>query len=183
MIVIAKVFATRSVCNKQRASAPDFRCLSRDLCRRQSDAVSVAIEKDTGSLTRGALVRLNPLARPHRCPHTFHESKTASCCVAAIVTAHDRFDGFSGLVGVVEGDGADVVMEDMGFDDTVQELAADKAEFTINGCCCATGIVPACGSVMRETGIGVLEEGDGNCVNVSIGSLSQRMQGTYRASG
>ena len=88
------------------------------------------------------------------------------------MTAHDRFDGFGGLVGVVEGDGADVVVEDMGFDDTVQELAADEAEFAINGCGCATGVVPACGSVMRKTGIGVLEEGDGNCADVSNGGLS-----------
>jgi hypothetical protein len=36
------------------------------------------------------------------------------------VAAHDGLDGLGGFVGVVEGDGADVVVEDVGFDDTVE---------------------------------------------------------------
>ena len=69
---------------------------------------------------------------------------------------------------MVEWNGADVVVEDMGFDDTVQELAADETEFAINSCGCATGIVPAGRSVVRKAGVGVLEVSDGNCANVSI---------------
>ena len=56
--------------------------------------------------------------------------------------AHDRFDSFGRFIGVVEGDDGDVVVENVGLDDAVEELAADEAEFAVDGCCCAAGEVP-----------------------------------------
>jgi hypothetical protein len=35
--------------------------------------------------------------------------------------AHNRFDGFRGLVCVIERNGRDVMVQDVGFDDTVEE--------------------------------------------------------------
>jgi hypothetical protein len=68
---------------------------------------------------------------------------------------------------MIEWNCADIVMEDVGLDDTVQELAADEAEFTINSGRSTAGIVPAGWGVVRKAGISVLEEGDGNYSIVS----------------
>jgi hypothetical protein len=58
------------------------------------------------------------------------------------VLAHDGLDGLGGLVGVVEGDGGDVVVEDVGLDDAVEDLAADETELAVNGGGGTTGKVP-----------------------------------------
>lgn len=58
------------------------------------------------------------------------------------MTAHDWLDGLRGLVGMVEWDSADVVVEDMGLDDAVEELTADETEFTVDSCGGATNVVP-----------------------------------------
>lgn len=77
--------------------------------------------------------------------------------------AHDRLDGLGGFVGVVEGNSADVVVEDVGLNDAVEELAADETEFAVNGCGGAAGEVPGLASIVGEGRVGVLEEGDGDC--------------------
>lgn len=102
--------------------------------------------------------------------------------VSAVVTAHDGLDGLGGFVGVVEGDGADVVVEHVGFDDAMEELAADEAEFAVDGGCGAARVGPAGGGVVGERGVGVLQEGDGDCGCVSRGFLGGR-EIAYRASG
>jgi chaperonin GroEL (HSP60 family) len=58
------------------------------------------------------------------------------------VAAHDWLNGFGGFVGVVKWDGANVVVENMGFDDTVKKLTTDEAKFTIDCCCSSADIVP-----------------------------------------
>ena len=63
--------------------------------------------------------------------------------------AHDWLDGLGGLVGVVEGDGADVMVEDVCLDDAVHELATDEAKFAVDGGGCATGVGPGCRGVVR----------------------------------
>ena len=77
--------------------------------------------------------------------------------------AHNGTDRVGGLVGVVEGDAADVVVEDVGLDDAVEEVAADEAHLAVDGCCGAADKVPLFGSVVGERWVGVLEEGDGDC--------------------
>lgn len=77
--------------------------------------------------------------------------------------AHDLLDGLGGLVGVVEGDGGDVVVEHVGLDDAVEELAADEAHLAVDGGGGAADEVPLLRVVVGEGGIGVLEVGDGDC--------------------
>ena len=75
----------------------------------------------------------------------------------AVVGAHDLLDGFAGFVSVVEGDGADIVVENVGFDDSVEDVAADETEIAINGCCGTTGEVPHFWRVVGETRVSVLK--------------------------
>ena len=56
--------------------------------------------------------------------------------------AHDLLDCLGCLVCVVERNGADVVMCNVGFDDTVEEITSDESEFTIDGGSSSTGEVP-----------------------------------------
>jgi hypothetical protein len=89
------------------------------------------------------------------------------------VAAHDLLDGVGGLVGVVEGNGADVVVQDVRLDDAVQERAADEAELAVDSRGGAAGVGPGLSVVVGERGVGVLEEGDGDCgslVRVSLNS-------------
>lgn len=76
--------------------------------------------------------------------------------------AHDGLDGLAGLIGVVEGDGADVVVQDVGFDDAMEDVAADEAKFAVDGGGGAAGESPGLGGVVWEGGVGVLEVGDGD---------------------
>jgi hypothetical protein len=78
------------------------------------------------------------------------------------VVAHNALDGLAGLVGVVEGDVADIVVQHVGLDDTVEDVAADEAEVTVDGSGGTTGEVPDLGLVVREGRVGVLQEGDGD---------------------
>lgn len=76
--------------------------------------------------------------------------------------AHDGTDGVRGLVGVVKGNGGDVVVEDVSLDDAVEEVTADEATLAINGGSGAANKVPFLGVVVRESRVGVLEEGNGD---------------------
>lgn len=76
--------------------------------------------------------------------------------------AHDWLDSLGGFVGVVEGDGADVVVEDVGLNDAVEESAANETEFAVNGCGRTTNVVPRSSRVVGKSWVGVLEVGDGN---------------------
>ena len=78
------------------------------------------------------------------------------------MAAHDGLDGLRGLVGVVEGDRADVVVQHVRLDDAVQERAAHEPELAVDGGRGAAHVVPASGRVVGERGVGVLEVGDGN---------------------
>lgn len=74
--------------------------------------------------------------------------------------AHHLLDGLGGLIGVVKGDGADIVMQDVGFDDAVEDAATDEAEFTVDCGGGTPGEVPGFGFVMGKAWVGVLEIGD-----------------------
>ena len=78
------------------------------------------------------------------------------------MAAHDGLDGLAGLVGIIEGDRADVMVKNVGFDDAVEELAPNEAKFTVDSGCCAASVCPGCGSVMRQSWVRVLKEGDSN---------------------
>jgi len=54
-------------------------------------------------------------------------------------------------------------MQHVRLDDAVEELAADEAEFAVDGRRGAAGEVPGVGVVVGEGGVGVLEVGDCDC--------------------
>lgn len=66
-------------------------------------------------------------------PESLEESKRAGMGLSAVVRAHNLLDGLAGLVGVVEGDSAHVVVKDVSLDDTVEDVAADESELAVNG--------------------------------------------------
>ena len=76
--------------------------------------------------------------------------------------SHDLLDGLGGLVSVVEGDGAHVVVEDVSLDNSVKNVATDETEFTIDGGSSSPSESPNLRSIVGEGRIGVLEVGDGH---------------------
>lgn len=78
------------------------------------------------------LTTLYKLAPSRTRPQTLQEANQATSGIRPVVLAHDRFDSLAGLVGVVERDGGDVVMKDMGFDDAMEEVAADETEVAVD---------------------------------------------------
>ena len=132
------------------------------LGRRDTDAVGVAVEQNTLLLPLGACGGLNPLAHASTGPESLEESRPAGVSRSAVVMAHDLLDRFAGLVGVIEGDGADIVVEDVGLDDSVQDVTADESKVTVD---CSSGTaseVPYFRLVVGEGGVGVLEVSDGH---------------------
>lgn len=95
-------------------------------------------------------------------PHALEETKRAALNVGAIVAAHDWLDSFGSFVGMVEGDSGNVVVENVSFDDAVEESAANETEFAIDGCGSSTDIGPAAGGVVGKGGVRMLEIGDCN---------------------
>ena len=76
--------------------------------------------------------------------------------------SHNLLDSLGGLVSVVEGDGAHVVVKDVSFDDSMEDVAADEAEFTIDGSSSSASEGPDLRSVVGEGWIGVLEVSNRN---------------------
>ena len=63
---------------------------------------------------------------------------------------------------MVERDGRDEMVEDVGLDDAVHYVPANEAKFSVNGRSGATGKVPDIVLVVGKLGISVLQVGDGN---------------------
>lgn len=132
------------------------------LGRGDADAIRVAKEEHTFAFALGALGGLNELAGTGASPESLEEASPAGVGLGAVVGAHDLLDSLTGFVGIVEGDSADIVVKDVSLDDSMEDVAADKAEVTVNGRCGTAGEVPHFWLVVRETGVGVLKVGDGN---------------------
>ena len=134
----------------------------RQCSRGDAEAVAVAEEQHALAVAFGLVDRLDPLAPAGAAPKGADEAEGPALDVGAVVGAHDGPDGVRGLVGVVKGDGGDVVVQHVRLDDAVEELAADEAELAVNGGGGPTRKVPRLGLVVRERGIRVLEVGDGD---------------------
>lgn len=143
-----------------------FHLLSSKLRGGNTNAVVVAEKENTLALTLGTFRGLNPLASTGRGPHGLEEANPARVGLGAVVLTHDGLDGLGGLVGVVEGDVADIVVQDVSLDDAVEDVTAHKAEVTVDGGSGATGKVPHFRLIVGESGVGVLQVGDGNCANI-----------------
>lgn len=99
--------------------------------------------------------------------------------LAAVVLAHDLLDSLGGFVGVVEWDGADVVVGNVSLDNAVKQVTTDKAEFTVDSGSGTADVVPGLVVVVREGRIGVLQEGDGNYyVLVMLTNYARRIECT-----
>lgn len=83
--------------------------------------------------------------------------------LSAVVLAHDLLDSLGGLIGMVEWDGADVVMSDVSLDDSMQQSTADESKFTVDCGCGTTGEVPGLVVVVRKSGVSVLQVSDSHC--------------------
>lgn len=114
----------------------------------------------------GLCARLNPLAHACALVHGLDETNWSVNGISTVVAAHDRLDGLGGLVSVVEGNGADIVVQNVGLDDTMQQVAADEAELTIDGCSGALDKGPLLAGIVGQSRVGVLEEGDSDCVRL-----------------
>ena len=123
----------------------------------------ISEEQNTSVLAGGTVHGFDPLTSSHAGPHALQEAHAAIFCIAPVVLTHDRLDCLGCLIRIVERDGADIVVKDVSLDDTMKKGTADESELAIDGSRCPTDIVPAARGVMRECGIGVLEECDGNC--------------------
>ena len=66
------------------------------------------------------------------------------------MAAHDRLDGLGGFVGVVEWNGRDVMVQDVGFDDAVEQITANESKLAVNGGRRSAGKAPRLVSVMRS---------------------------------
>jgi hypothetical protein len=84
--------------------------------------------------------------------------------ITSVVLTHDGLDCLRRFIGVIKGDSADEVMENMGLHDAMQQSSSDEAKFSINGRRSPSSISPCGGRVMGKGGVSVLEEGDGNCI-------------------
>jgi len=144
-----------------------YHCANGNSLRRALDAVPVAEEHDTLVLALSSCVRLDPLTSPGVGVQTLDESERTPTSVAAVVAAHDRLDSLGSLASVVEGNGADVVVQDVRLDDVVEEVGTNRPEVAVDSRSGTTSEGPGVGSVVRKRGVGVLEEGDGDYKNVS----------------
>lgn len=77
--------------------------------------------------------------------------------------AHNGLDGLRSLVSTVEGNAADVVVQNVSLDNAVEQVATDEAKLAVNGCSGTLDEGPFFTGIVRQGRIGVLEEGDGNC--------------------
>lgn len=83
--------------------------------------------------------------------------------ISFVVYAHDLADVLRGLTSVVEGDGGDEVVADVGANDVVEEMSVDETEISVDCGSCSASEVPCAGVVVGHGCVGVLEECDGNC--------------------
>jgi hypothetical protein len=70
----------------------------------------------------------------------------------------------------------------MGLNDTVEKSTADETKFTIDRGSSSASVCPGVCVVVRESGVSVLEVGDGNCFILACGDTKRRGR-TYRANG
>lgn len=59
------------------------------------------------------------------------------------------------------------MVENVGFDDAVEQVTTDEAKLTVDRCGRSASEVPRVRFVMRQCRIGVLEESDCDCKEVS----------------
>lgn len=121
-----------------------------------TEVVAVSKEPHCLALADGRLARLHPLAPPHAFPHALEKPNRAAFDVGPVVLSHDGFDGFSRLASMVERDGGNSMMQNVRFDNIVEEVVPDETKITVDSGRSSTDVVPRFGLVMGQRGIGVV---------------------------
>jgi len=80
-----------------------------------------------------------------------------------IVFTKNRLNCFGGLLGVVEGDSAKKVVDDMVIDNFVEEVTTNEAGCAVNCSQSSLGIGPGLCGVVWNSRVGVLKVRDSNC--------------------
>lgn len=112
--------------------------------------------------------RLDPLAHTSALVHGLDKANRTSNSVRPVVAAHDGLDSLGRFVGVVEGNAADIVVQNVSLDDAVEEPAADEAEFAVDGRSSTLDEGPLLASVVGKSRVSVLKESDGNCCTFQV---------------
>ena len=150
-------------CSFHTPTMPAHLAVSRGyLHRLDAQAVAVPEEQNTLATADGTLTWLDPLAPPGALPHGLDEANGAILGVCAVVLAHNRLNSLGSLISVIKGNGADIMVQDVGLDNTVEEVAADESKLAVDGGGGAAHEVPLVGGIVGKRRIGVLQEGDGN---------------------
>jgi len=131
-------------------------------------SVAIAEEQDTLAFAFGVCSWFDPLAPSCTLPYAVDETKSTAVDVRAVVAPHDRLDGLSGFVGVIEGNCADVVVKNVSLNDAVEKLTTDKAKFAVNGCSGSANIVPGGSIIVRKRRVCMLKVGDSDWIIISL---------------
>lgn len=86
---------------------------------------------------------------------------------------------------MIERNFVDIVVQNMGLNDTVEKVSPNETELPVDSDCCTTSEVPCLWLVMRKTWVGVLQISDGNC-SLLVWAIEVPMFDsfkTYQASG
>lgn len=105
---------------------------------------------------------LDEVAPPCAGPKSFQEPDAAIFGIRAVVSTQNWLDSLGSLVGIVEWDSGNKVVDNVRLNDTVKKVPSDKPKFTVNGSGSTTGEVPSLVLIMWEGRIGVLEESNSN---------------------
>ena len=125
--------------------------------RRHSQAIPVSKEENSLALAFDSLGWFDPLTPPRAFPQTLHEAQRTSLYVSSIVLTHNRLNGFGSFIGVVKWNRGHIVVQNVSFNDAMEEMAADKAKLAVNRCSSAAGKSPSMRLVVRESWVCVLE--------------------------
>lgn len=99
-------------------------------------------EQDALLFTLGPRGWLNPLAPSSALPQALDEPDRSTLSIRAIMFTHNLLYSFRRLIRVIEWDGGYIVVEDVSFDDAVEDIASNKAKLTVDGCGSPTDIGP-----------------------------------------
>ena len=149
-----------------------------------SKPIAIPVEDDIFPQPLGTLAFLDPLAPSRTRPQAFQKSKRTALGIGQVVCAHDPFDGLCSFLGVVEWDDRDVVVENVGLDDAVEQGTADETEVAVDGRCSAGGESPCFRSIVGNGWVCMLQVRDSNFnTGVSWIIAVEIRSKTYLASG
>lgn len=120
----------------------------------------------------GRLLLLDPAAAAESGPQAIQE---VGLLVLVVEVAEHGANGGCGLVGVVEGDPGEQVVDDVRVNDAVEQVGSNEAKVAIDGAEVANGEVPGILAVVRNIRVGVVQVGDGDqpVVNPDVGNDPQ----------